>query len=130
MPSVRHRRRQRRCARGEMQCHLCVLSVFSALQAYNLRGAGGVIHSHSMNALLVSVLDESSHEFSVTQMQMIKVGRFGLFCLQQLLPGKRLSASYTPCLSSISNINTFIFHMSLVLYRSVKYDLFMSRPCI
>lgn len=43
------------------------------LQAYELRGAGAVLHSHSMNALLATVLDENASEFRVTHLEMIKV---------------------------------------------------------
>jgi ribulose-5-phosphate 4-epimerase/fuculose-1-phosphate aldolase len=54
-----------------------VISVNSAknstTQAYELRGAGAVIHSHSMNALLATLLEPDSDEFSVTHIEMIKV---------------------------------------------------------
>ncbi len=43
------------------------------VQAYELRGAGAVLHSHSLNAVLASLLDESSPTFSVTHLEMIKV---------------------------------------------------------
>lgn len=45
---------------------------FCCIQAYNLRGAGAVLHSHSINAVMATLLDESSFEFSVTQLEMIK----------------------------------------------------------
>ena len=44
-----------------------------ALQAYELRGAGAVLHSHSLNAVLATLLDEAAPEFSVTHLEMIKV---------------------------------------------------------
>ena len=43
------------------------------LQAYELRGAGAVLHSHSLNAVMVTLLDEAAPEFSVTHLEMIKV---------------------------------------------------------
>jgi methylthioribulose 1-phosphate dehydratase / enolase-phosphatase E1 len=43
------------------------------LQAYNLRDAGAVIHSHSINVVLATMLDESSTEFTTTHLEMIKV---------------------------------------------------------
>ena len=42
------------------------------LEAYNQRGAGAVIHSHSLNAVLATLLDPSSSEFVVTELEMIK----------------------------------------------------------
>ncbi|KAK9833181.1 hypothetical protein WJX74_009483 [Apatococcus lobatus] len=40
--------------------------------AYEMRGAGAVLHSHSLNAVLASLLDEHSNEFSITHLEMIK----------------------------------------------------------
>lgn len=34
-----------------------------------------MLHSHSINALLATVLDPDSSEFRVTELEMIKVGR-------------------------------------------------------
>ena len=42
------------------------------LSAYELRGAGAVIHGHSMNALLATLLDPQATEFRVTHIEMIK----------------------------------------------------------
>uniref|UniRef100_A0A7S3R9P0 Probable bifunctional methylthioribulose-1-phosphate dehydratase/enolase-phosphatase E1 n=1 Tax=Dunaliella tertiolecta TaxID=3047 RepID=A0A7S3R9P0_DUNTE len=42
------------------------------MAAYELRNAGAVIHSHSMNALLATLLEPDSDEFSVTHLEMIK----------------------------------------------------------
>ena len=44
------------------------------MQAFELRGAGAVIHSHSLSALAATLLDQDSSEFSVTHIEMIKVG--------------------------------------------------------
>jgi hypothetical protein len=44
-------------------------------QAYELRGAGAVMHSHSMNSVLATMLDPSSSEFRITHIEMIKVRR-------------------------------------------------------
>eukprot|EP00761_Pharyngomonas_kirbyi_P013642 gb/GECH01013671.1/.p1 GENE.gb/GECH01013671.1/~~gb/GECH01013671.1/.p1 ORF type:complete len:227 (+),score=60.71 gb/GECH01013671.1/:1-681(+) len=38
--------------------------------AYDIRDAGAVIHSHSLNAMLATLICE--HEFSITQVEMIK----------------------------------------------------------
>jgi methylthioribulose 1-phosphate dehydratase/enolase-phosphatase E1 len=46
----------------------------AALQAYELRGAGAVMHSHSINSVLATMLDPHSSEFKVTHIEMIKVG--------------------------------------------------------
>lgn len=43
------------------------------LQAYKLRGAGAVVHSHSLNALLATLIDPTATEFTVTNLEMIKV---------------------------------------------------------
>ncbi|PNW88149.1 hypothetical protein CHLRE_01g016528v5 [Chlamydomonas reinhardtii] len=45
-------------------------SLFMA--AYELRGAGAVIHSHSMNAVLATMLDPAASEFVITHVEMIK----------------------------------------------------------
>lgn len=42
------------------------------LAAYELRGAGAVIHGHSINALLAALLDPEAREFRVTHIEMIK----------------------------------------------------------
>lgn len=42
-------------------------------QAYELRGAGAVLHSHSLNAVLATLIDETAKEFKVTHLEMIKV---------------------------------------------------------
>lgn len=42
-------------------------------QAYELRGAGAVLHSHSLSSVLATMLDESATEFRVTHLEMIKV---------------------------------------------------------
>ena len=44
------------------------------LQAYELRGATAVLHSHSMNAVLATLLDPTAKEFRVTNLEMVKVG--------------------------------------------------------
>lgn len=46
------------------------------LQAYDLRGAGAVMHSHSLNAVMATMLDPSATEFKVTHLEMIKVCRY------------------------------------------------------
>ncbi|KAG2447166.1 hypothetical protein HYH02_007912 [Chlamydomonas schloesseri] len=42
------------------------------MAAYELRGAGAVIHSHSMNAVLATMLDPGASEFVITHVEMIK----------------------------------------------------------
>lgn len=42
------------------------------LSAYELRNAGAVIHSHSINAFLATLLRPEASEFTVTQIEMIK----------------------------------------------------------
>ncbi|GLC57171.1 hypothetical protein PLESTB_001194900 [Pleodorina starrii] len=42
------------------------------MAAYELRNAGAVIHSHSMNAILATMLDPESSEFVITHVEMIK----------------------------------------------------------
>ncbi|KAL6753260.1 HAD-like domain-containing protein [Haematococcus lacustris] len=42
------------------------------MAAYELRGAGAVIHGHSVNALLATLLDPDATEFKVTHIEMIK----------------------------------------------------------
>ena len=54
--------------------HLCSACTPLFLEAYNQRGAGAVIHSHSLNAVLATLLDPSSSEFVVTELEMIKGG--------------------------------------------------------
>lgn len=48
-------------------------SCLAALQAYELRGAGAVLHSHSLNAVMATMLDPNATEFRVTHIEMIKV---------------------------------------------------------
>lgn len=40
--------------------------------AYELRGAGAVMHSHSLNAVMATMLDPQATEFRVTHLEMIK----------------------------------------------------------
>ncbi|GMH43398.1 hypothetical protein BSKO_11320 [Bryopsis sp. KO-2023] len=42
------------------------------MAAYKLRGAGAVLHSHSINAMLATLLDEKATEFKITQLEMMK----------------------------------------------------------
>lgn len=42
------------------------------MSAYNLRDAGAVIHSHSLNAVMATMLVEGASEFHCTQLEMIK----------------------------------------------------------
>lgn len=44
----------------------------NSLQAYEHRHAGAVMHSHSMNAVLVTMLDPSTSEFKCTHLEMMK----------------------------------------------------------
>lgn len=46
-------------------------------QAYELRNAGAVIHGHSINAFLATLLDPEASEFRCTHIEMIKVGQGG-----------------------------------------------------
>lgn len=39
---------------------------------YDFRGAGAVLHSHSMNSVLATLIDENATEFKITCMEMIK----------------------------------------------------------
>lgn len=55
-----------------------LLARWAAAQAYELRGAGAVIHSHSLSAVAATLLDQESAEFSVTHIEMIKVSRLCL----------------------------------------------------
>lgn len=50
------------------------------LQAYELRGAGAVMHSHSLNAVMATLLDTSASEFTVTNLEMIKASQCGCSC--------------------------------------------------
>ena len=59
------------------------------LQAYELRGAGAVMHSHSLNAVMATLLDTSASEFTVTNLEMIKASQrdlflFSVYCHQVL----------------------------------------------
>jgi len=42
------------------------------MSAYKMRGAGAVMHSHSMNAILATMIDPTASEFRVTDLEMIK----------------------------------------------------------
>jgi methylthioribulose 1-phosphate dehydratase / enolase-phosphatase E1 len=55
------------------------------MAAYELRGAGAVIHSHSLSAVLATVLaGEGAPEFRVTHLEMIK-GIAGHGCFEELV---------------------------------------------
>jgi methylthioribulose 1-phosphate dehydratase/enolase-phosphatase E1 len=55
------------------------------MAAYELRGAGAVIHSHSLSAVLATVLaGEDAAEFRVTHLEMIK-GIVGHGCFEELV---------------------------------------------
>lgn len=47
------------------------------LQAYELRNAGAVLHSHSLSAVMATMLDPQATEFTVTHLEMIKVRSSG-----------------------------------------------------
>ena len=55
-------------------------SRISCSQAYELRDAGAVIHSHSLNAVMATILDPEASEFKVTHLEMIKVQIFLIPC--------------------------------------------------
>ena len=57
-----------------------------APQAYELRGAGAVLHSHSLNAVAATLLDQGGSEFRATHLEMIKVRI-------RRLPASQLSAA-------------------------------------
>lgn len=42
------------------------------MAAYELRGAGAVLHSHALEVVLATLLDESSSVVSLTQLEMLK----------------------------------------------------------
>ena len=42
------------------------------MAAYELRGAGAVLHSHALEAMMVTLLDERASEFRCTRLEMIK----------------------------------------------------------
>uniref|UniRef100_A0A0G4FR62 Probable methylthioribulose-1-phosphate dehydratase n=1 Tax=Chromera velia CCMP2878 TaxID=1169474 RepID=A0A0G4FR62_9ALVE len=42
------------------------------MAAYEIRGAGAVMHSHSLNAVMATVIDEKATEFKVTCLEMMK----------------------------------------------------------
>ena len=44
-------------------------------KAYELRGAGAVLHSHSLSAVLATMLDPGAPEFRATHLEMVKVER-------------------------------------------------------
>jgi methylthioribulose 1-phosphate dehydratase/enolase-phosphatase E1 len=48
------------------------IHVIVCLQAYELRDAGAVMHSHSANAVLATLLHPESSEFRCTNLEMIK----------------------------------------------------------
>lgn len=45
-----------------------------------MRDAGAVIHSHSLNAVMATILDPEASEFKVTHLEMIKVQIFLIPC--------------------------------------------------
>ena len=51
---------------------VCMERSNACMQAFDLREAGAVMHSHSVNAVLATLLDGGS-EFRVTNLEMIKV---------------------------------------------------------
>ncbi len=59
--------------------------MFDWPQAYELRGAGAVLHSHSLNAVLATLIDETAKEFKVTHLEMIKV-RTQALCMSGVFP--------------------------------------------
>lgn len=46
--------------------------LYHRAQAFELRGAGAVLHGHSMNAFLATLLDPEASELRVTHCEMIK----------------------------------------------------------
>ena len=65
---------------GGAWMHQCVVlgravlaSIRLLVQAYELRGAGAVMHSHSLNAVMATLIDPTASEFTVTNLEMVKV---------------------------------------------------------
>lgn len=54
--------------------------------AYELRGAGAVLHSHALEVLLATLLDESSPVFTVTHMEMSKGLPGGAYATPTVVP--------------------------------------------
>jgi methylthioribulose 1-phosphate dehydratase/enolase-phosphatase E1 len=48
-------------------------SPVTVAQAYEMRDAGAVLHSHSIYSVLATMLDPGASEFRVTHLEMIKV---------------------------------------------------------
>jgi hypothetical protein len=67
-----------RAAHAEVKCARPILTgphhAPKNAQAYELRGAGAVMHSHSLNAVMATMLDPEATEFSCTHLEMIKAG--------------------------------------------------------
>ncbi len=77
----------------------------AASQAYELRGAGAVLHSHSLNAVAATLLDQGCSEFRATHLEMIKARR----CLVSLPdPRSRHQGTHSDiilaCISAIAAI--------------------------
>ncbi len=77
------------------------------LQAYELRGAGAVMHSHSLNAVMATMLDEHASEFKVTHLEMIKgiVGH-GFYgnCIVPIIENTARECELTDRLRQVGNV--------------------------
>ncbi|KAE8733618.1 putative bifunctional methylthioribulose-1-phosphate dehydratase/enolase-phosphatase E1 [Hibiscus syriacus] len=61
------------CAYGVRILVLEIISIASLIiQAYQMRGAGSVFHSHGIESCLVTMINPLSKEFRITHMEMIK----------------------------------------------------------
>jgi methylthioribulose 1-phosphate dehydratase/enolase-phosphatase E1 len=87
--------------------------VFCA-QAFELRGAGAVLHGHSMNAFLATLLDPTADELRVTHIEMIKgiAGQAGShkwwrfpFCMWLASPAREDSRSQSCCLQGFYSVH-------------------------
>lgn len=66
----------------QLQDQFQYLTLFLVFQAYQMRNAGAVIHSHGIESCIATMINPSSKEFRVSFHLMASITRMSVLCVQ------------------------------------------------